>query len=119
SSRWTCAPSTTPQPASRSTGSMRLARASASVSCVACIAPLALRADRQDKRSVDHRQVTIQRHVAPRIASDQQFAAVIAGRATYQRIVRQHVEGADDLLHARRGVLDLVLVKMLDDPVQV
>ena len=54
-----------------------------------------------------------------RIAADQQLAPIVTCRATDQRVVGKHIQCADDLVHAVVGRLVLVLMQVVDDPVQI
>lgn len=52
-------------------------------------------------------------------ASDHQFPLAALGRATDQGVRFKHADGLDDLVYPRRGVLDLILIEVIENPVEI
>lgn len=57
-----------------------------------------------------------------RAAPDHQFPLAALVRVTDQRVRFEHTDGRDNLMYPRHGVLDLMLIEMIEvieDPVEV
>jgi len=54
-----------------------------------------------------------------RALPDHQLPLAGLGRATNQGIRFEHADGRDDLVYPRRRILDLILVEVIENPVEI
>lgn len=74
---------------------------------------------REHEHRIQRGSVAVQRHVAARIAADDQFPFAAGDRPADQGVVPERVDGADDLPGAGGGVLAVMLPRMVGDPVEL